>query len=83
MPVSLAPKPEPVTVTELPAGPLNRLMDMPGVTVKVILGTLAAVVTEPYASMICEPEAEAGTTNVAVQPPRGSAVILRATGVPS
>jgi hypothetical protein len=58
-------------------------MDMPGVTVKVILGTLAAVVTEPYASMLCEPEAEAGTTNVALQPPSELAVILWATGVPS
>jgi len=81
MPVSLAPKPEPVTVSELPAAPLDRLMDMPGVTVKVILGTLAAVVTEPCASMLCEPEAEAGTTNVALQPPRGLAVILWATVV--
>jgi hypothetical protein len=35
-------------------------MDMPGVTKKVIVGTL--VVTEPYAPMLCEPEAEAGTT---------------------
>ena len=47
MPVSPAPKPEPVTVTELPAVPLDRLIDMPAVTVKVILGTLAAVVTRP------------------------------------
>ena len=83
MPVSLAPKPEPVTVTELPVAPLDRLMDMLGVTVKVILWTLAAVVTEPCASMICGPEAEAGTANVAVQLPSGLAVVLGAIGVPS
>ena len=83
MPVSLAPKLEPVTVSELPAAPLDRLMDMPAVTVKVTLETLAAGVTEPYASMICELEAEAGTTKVAVQPPRELAVISCATGVPS
>jgi hypothetical protein len=47
MPVSLPLKLEPVTVSELPADPLDRLTDMPGVTVKAILGTLAAVVTEP------------------------------------
>jgi hypothetical protein len=78
MPVSLAPKPEPVTVTELPAAPLDRLRDMLGVTVK---GTLAALLTKPFAPMLCEPEAEAGTTNVAVQPPEGSAVIPRSTVV--
>ena len=83
MSVSLAPKPEPVTVSELPAAPLDRLMDMPGVTVKVILGTLAAVVTEPYASMLCEPEAEAGTTKAVLQPPWELAMIPRAMVVPS
>lgn len=83
MPVSLAPKPEPVMVTELPAVPLDRLMDISGVTVKVILGTLAAVVTEPDASMLCKPEAEAGTTKVALQPPWGPAVMPRVTVVPS
>jgi hypothetical protein len=83
MPVSLAPKLEPITVNELPAAPLDRLIDMPEVTVKVILGTLATGVIEPYASMLCELEAEAGTTKVAVQPPRELATILWATGVPS
>jgi hypothetical protein len=83
MPVSLAAKPEPVTVTEVPDAPLDRLMDMPGVTVKVILGTLAAVVSEPYAPMLCEPEAEAGTTKVTLQPPTELAVMPDATGVPS
>ena len=83
MPVSLAPKPEPVTVSELPAAPLDRLIAMPAVTVKVTLGTLAAGVTEPYAPILCELEAEAGTTNVALQPPWELAVISWATGVPS
>jgi len=47
------------------------------------LGTLAAVVTEPYASMLCEPEAEAGTTKAVLQPPWELAMIPRATVVPS
>jgi choline-glycine betaine transporter len=81
MPVSPAPKPEPVTVTEVPATPLARLIDMPGVTVKFRLGTLAFGVTEPYALITCEPEAEAGTTKAALQPPWESAVIPWATGV--
>jgi hypothetical protein len=83
MPVSPALKPEPVRVTELPAGPLVRLMDMPGVTVKVIFVTLAAAVTEPCASMLCAPEAEAGTVKVVPQSPRVSAVIPWTTAVPS
>ena len=83
MPVSLAPKLEPITVSELPAAPLERLIDMPEVTVKVLLGIFAIGVVEPYASMVCAPEAEAGTTKSAVQPPPESAVISWATGVPS
>ena len=81
MPVSLAPKPEPVTVTELPVAPLDRLMDMPEVKVKVMVGT--AMVSKPYAPIMCEPEAEAGTTKVALQPPWELAMIFWATGVPS
>ena len=75
MPVSLAPKPEPVTVTELPADPLNGLRDMLGVTVKVVFAT---EVPEIRAAMICEPEAEGGTTKLAVvgiQAPEESVVI--------
>lgn len=81
MPVSLAPKPEPVTVNGLPAAPLDGLIDMAEVTVKVVVGTLAAVVAEPYAPITCEPEAEAGTANVALQPPPELAVIPVATVV--
>jgi hypothetical protein len=80
-PVSPAPKPEPVTVTEVPAAPLVRLIDILGVIVEVILGTLAFGVTEPYALITCKPEAEAGTTKAALQPPWKSAVIPWATGV--
>jgi hypothetical protein len=47
MPVSLAAKPEPVTVTELPGAPLVRLREMPELTVKVMSGTLAVVVPAP------------------------------------
>jgi hypothetical protein len=54
---------------------------MPGVIVEVILGTLAFGVTEPYALITCEPEAEAGTIKAALQPPWKSAVIPWATGV--
>jgi len=45
---------------------------MLGVTVKLALAT---EVPEIRASMLCEPEAEAGTAKLAVQPPEGSAVI--------
>ncbi len=70
MPVSLALKPEPVTVTELPTAPLVRLREMTGVTVKIMSGMVVAEVEEPYASMVWEPEGEAGTTKVALQSPR-------------
>jgi hypothetical protein len=83
MPVSLALKPEPVTVTELPTAPLDQLRDMPEVTVKVISGTLAGAVTEPDASILCEPEAEAGTTKAVLQAPWELALIFEATVVPS
>jgi hypothetical protein len=82
MPVSPAPKPEPLIVTEVPAAPLARLIDMPGVAVKFRLET-AFGVTEPYALIKCEPEAEAGTPKVTLQPPWASAVTPWATGVPS
>ena len=42
MPVSPAPKPEPVTVTELPGGPLAGLTAMVGFTTKVIAGKRAS-----------------------------------------
>ncbi len=65
MSVSLALKPEPVTVVELPGVPLVRLMEMLGVAVKVVI----AEVEGPYAPIVWKPEAEAGITKVALQPP--------------
>ena len=52
MPVSPAPKPEPVIVIELPGGALVRLAAMPGVTVKVMLVIVVAVVVGLLASII-------------------------------
>ncbi len=52
MPVSPAPKPEPVTVIELPAGALVGLAEMVGVTVKYLSGTALAAVEKPYAPML-------------------------------
>lgn len=73
MPVSLAPKPVPVIVIEVPGAAFIRLEEMFGVTVKVRSGTLAAAVEAPLASMVCEPEAEAGITKLALQLPLTSA----------
>jgi hypothetical protein len=47
MPISLAPKPVPVTTTELPRAPLVRLREMLGPMLKAVSGTLAAWVVEP------------------------------------
>jgi hypothetical protein len=40
-------------------------------------------VTEPDASILCEPEAEAGTTKAVLQAPWELALIFEATVVPS
>jgi hypothetical protein len=55
IPDSPAAKLEPVTVTEPPDGPLLLLREMDGVTLKTTLGTVPDTVTEPKASMLCEP----------------------------
>ena len=47
MPVSPAPKPEPVTATELPGDPLEWPIVMAGFTKKVRLGTEPAPTIEP------------------------------------
>jgi hypothetical protein len=52
MPVSLASKPEPVTVIEVPGDPLVRLIVRPEPTVKVMTGTESAEVVEPYAPIV-------------------------------
>jgi hypothetical protein len=56
---------------------------MPAVVVKVMSGTLAARVEEPLASIVWEPEGDAGTTKVALQPPCELAEIPEATVAPS
>jgi hypothetical protein len=83
IPVSLTLKPEPVTVIEVPGGPLAGLMATPELTVKVMTGTESAEVVEPYAPIAWEPEAEAGTTKVVFQPPEELAEIPDLTTVPS
>jgi len=60
IPVSLAPKPEPVTVTELFTVPLVRLREMIGVMVNVALPELLG----PDAVIVWGPEDEAGTEKV-------------------
>jgi hypothetical protein len=47
MPVSPAPKPDPVTVTELPGSPLIGLTAIVGLTTKVTPGREPARVEEP------------------------------------
>ena len=65
MPVSLAPKPVPVIVTELPGAALAWLDEIFGVMLKVVVAVLVA----PVAVMVREPEAEAGITKFAFQLP--------------
>lgn len=83
MPVSLALNPEPVTVIEVPGGPLVGLIARPEVTVKVIAVTESAEVVEPYAPIVWGPEAEAGITKVVLQLPLELAEIPDLTTVPS
>jgi hypothetical protein len=83
MPVSLALNPEPVTVIEVPGGPLVGLIARPEVTVKVIAVTESAEVVEPYAPIVWGPEAEAGITKVVLQLPEELAEIPDLTTVPS
>jgi hypothetical protein len=52
MPISLAAKPEPVTVTGLPGAPLVRLIETLGFTVKAMSETPPAVVVAPEASTV-------------------------------
>ena len=71
MPVSPALKPEPVIVTEPPGADLVGLVEMPGVTVKVIVAEVVGL----DAPIVWGPEGEAGTTKVALQLPWELAVI--------
>lgn len=52
MPVSLAPKPAPVTVIEPPGDPLVWLIVIPGPTRKSTPVTEPAAVVEPYAPIV-------------------------------
>ncbi len=83
MPVSLALKPEPVTVTELPGDPLVLLRVMAAPMVKVTFGAVPEIVTEPYAPTLCEPEGEAGAVKLVFQAPVVFADIPEATVFPS
>jgi hypothetical protein len=83
IPVSLVPKPEPVTVTEVPGGPLVRLIVSPELTAKVTSVIESAEVVEPYAPIAWEPAVEAGTVKTPLQAPRPLAEIPEATTVPS
>jgi hypothetical protein len=83
MPVSLALKPVPVMVIELPGGPFVGLIVSPGPTVKVTPVTESAEVVEPYAPMVWEPAVAVGTVKVPLQAPSPLAEIPEATAVPS
>jgi hypothetical protein len=83
MPVSLAAKPEPVTVIELPGTPLVLLRVIPAPTVKLTFDAVPEVVIEPYAPTLCEPEAKSGTVTLVFQAPIVFADIPVATVFPS
>jgi hypothetical protein len=52
IPVSLAPKPTPVIVMEVPGAPVARLVEILGVTVNARSGTELADVEAPLASIV-------------------------------
>ncbi len=83
MPVSLAPKPEPLTVIEVPTVPDNRLLDITAPIVKLTGVVVPAGVEEPKALIGWAPEAEAGALKEAVQEPVLPAVMPEATGLVS
>lgn len=84
IPASLAPKPEPVTVTEVPGVPLVLLSDTPAPMLKPTGVTEEAVVTEPEAETLCAPDATDGTVNVVLQEPTVFAeMVPESTGLPS
>ena len=83
MPVSPAPKPEPVTVTDVPEAPALRLMVIVGLMVKVTSWTPVAGVVGLLALMEWGPPDEGGTVKVAIHAPVSLAESPEATGVPS
>jgi hypothetical protein len=79
---SLAPKPEPVTVTRVPGGPTARLIVIEGfTTMNTITGTEPTGVTEPNAPILCNPVATDGTVNELFQFPEELAMIPETTRV--
>jgi hypothetical protein len=83
IPASLALKPEPLTVMEVPGGPLALPMAIAALTVKVRGGAVPAVVREPKALIVWGPEAESGMIKVALQLPREVLKVPGVTGFPS
>ena len=82
--LSLAPKPVPVTATEVPLGPFPLLVDMIGVTIKGTAVTVATVVVGPKAVTLCAPEnVAAGTLKLADHEPLPSATAVPTFVVPS
>ena len=82
MPVSLAPKPVPVRVMVAPGAAFVLLAEILGVTAKDVSGTELDDVVAPLASIVREPEAEAGILNMVLQMPLLSAEV-EDTSVPS
>jgi hypothetical protein len=84
MAVSLAAKPEPVTVTEVPGGPVSGLIERLGfINVKTKIGTTPDGVIEPEALTVWGPKTAVGTVKVLLQFPRESAEIPELTVLPS
>jgi hypothetical protein len=82
MPVSLAAKPEPITVTTVPGGPFAGLIERLGFSnVKVTLGTTPEGVIEPKALTVWVPNTAVETVKVPLQFPRESAVIAEVIGL--
>jgi len=79
IPVSLAAKPAPETVIELPGAALELLRDMPAPVINVALDT--EPVMELEVAMACDPADEEGTVNVIVQDPIELAVVLEPTAL--
>jgi hypothetical protein len=77
--VSLAAKPDPVTFTDVPAGPLFLLIEIPAPTLNVN-GAIDEV-EDPETPMLWAPPWVAGTGNVAVQVPFEPAVVGEPIGV--
>ena len=83
IPFSLAPKPEPVTVTEVPAVPLFLLMEKTGPTLKEIGLNEEEEVIEPWTLTAWAPPDKTGIEIVLVHDPAALACTGELTGFPS